>query len=170
MPALAKLLTDTKLSHMARFALQYNTSTQATEALRNALDQLRDDNLKIGLVGSLGARGDRGAVSQIARYLTSSNAALTRAAIRSLGQIGGSEAAAILSKVRVRQNLKLLQADSLLLCADSLAAEGKVAKATEIYAGLASPRSPSMIRVAACRGMIQANPDKSATVISAMLK
>jgi len=167
--ALAKLLTDKKLSHMARFALQSNGSAQAGEALLDALDQVSDD-LKVGVVGSLGVRGERKSAAQIGKLVSSSNAALARAAIRSLGQIGGSEGAAILVKAQVPESLRLLQADSLLLCADSMAAESKVAEATEIYNGLAATGNPSMIRVAACRGMIRANPDKSATVISAMLK
>jgi HEAT repeat protein len=168
--ALAKLLTDTKLSHMARYALQSNPSAQAGAALRMALGQVRNDNLKIGLVGSLGVRGERQAVGQIAKLLNASNATLAQAAIRALGQIGGEQAANVLVQAKMPAAMKLLQADSILLCADSLAAEGKAAEATEIYSNLAAAGNPSMIRVAACRGVIRANPDKSATVISAMLK
>jgi len=169
-PALAKLLKDTKLAHMARFALQHNSSAQAAAALRAELGQTRDDNLKIGLIGSLGARGDREAVSQIAPYLTSKNKALAQAAVRALGVIGGSQAAGLLTKAQVCQSLKPLQADSILLCADSLAEQSKGAQAAKIYSDLAAAGNPAMVRVAANGGLIRTNPAQACKVISTMLK
>ena len=169
-PALAKLLAEQKLSHMARRALQHNPCAQAGAALRAALDQVGDENLQIGLIGSLGARREAGAISQIAPYLKSNNAALSQAAIRALGHIGGKEAAAILTKADVPESLKALQADSVLMCADSLLAAGQLADAKAYYQNLTTAGTASMIRVAAYRGVIQANPQDAVTVIAAMVK
>ncbi|GEM_PF-201308 len=169
-PVLAKLLTDAKLSHMARVALQHNACVEAGAALRAALAEVEDENLKIGMIGSLGARGERGSVSQIGSYLTSDNAVLSGAAIRALGHIGGKEAAAILATADVADSLRALQADSVLMCADSLLAAGERADAKAYYGKLTTAGTASMVRVAAYRGMIRTNPQDAATVIGTMVK
>jgi len=88
---------------MARFALQFMAAPEAGAALREALPEL-DGDLKIGVIGSLGQRGDREAVPQIMGLVAGGNSDISRAAIESLGRIGGSEAA--------WQVLKCLQASS----------------------------------------------------------
>ncbi len=95
-PALSKLLADRDLSHMARFALQYMSAPEAGAALRQALTRF-EGNLKVGVIGSIGQRGDRKAVSELARLITSSNTDVARAAIGALGRIGGSQAASALA-------------------------------------------------------------------------
>ncbi|MBN1845691.1 MAG: DUF1080 domain-containing protein [Sedimentisphaerales bacterium] len=168
--ALARLLDDKKLSHMARFALQFNPSDEAGDALRAALGRIGDIELKIGLVGSLGARRDRQAAGQIAGLIGSANPALAQAALRALGDIGGDEAAAALARAQVRPDLQLLKDDAYLRCADGLAAEGKKAAALEIYRQMSDAGRPTMIRVAASRGLILADPRQASPVIVAMLK
>ncbi len=56
-PALAPMLTDGKLSHMARYALEWIPGPEACQALLAALPQAAA-NLKIGIIASLGVRGD----------------------------------------------------------------------------------------------------------------
>ncbi len=56
-PALAALLPDKELSHMARFALERIPAPEAAQALRDTLPKL-DGSLKIGVIASLGARRD----------------------------------------------------------------------------------------------------------------
>src|SRR6187549_3837745 len=63
-PALAALLADEKLSHMARYALQCIPGPEAGKALVEALPKV-SGKLKIGVVSSLGARGDSAAVASL---------------------------------------------------------------------------------------------------------
>ncbi|MFH1715806.1 MAG: family 16 glycoside hydrolase, partial [Planctomycetota bacterium] len=104
-PALSKLLADKELSHMARFALQYMPVPEAGAALHESLAKL-DGDLKIGVVGSLGQRGEKAAVPEIAKLITGSDTNLARAAIGALGKIGGLEATRALAETRVPTALK----------------------------------------------------------------
>jgi hypothetical protein len=56
-PILAPLLSDEKLAHYARFALEANSAPAVDELLRKSLDQLHG-NLLIGVINSLGVRKD----------------------------------------------------------------------------------------------------------------
>ena len=154
-PALAALLTDKDLSHMARFALQFMPAPEAGDALRAALTKL-DGDLKIGVVGSLGQRGDRASVPALAKLIADRDTNLARAAIRALGQIGGAEAAAALADAKVAQALKVDRDDSYLMCADSLLAEGKTFEAVAIYREMIAPSNGTWIRIAAYKGLIKA--------------
>ncbi|MHC4726708.1 MAG: family 16 glycoside hydrolase, partial [Planctomycetota bacterium] len=95
-PALSKLLDDRELSHMARFALQHMSAPEAGDALRQALTTL-EGNRKIGVIGSIGQRGDQKAVTELAKLITGDNPKAARAAIDALGRIGGSQAALALA-------------------------------------------------------------------------
>ena len=68
-PALTALLTgqDAELKECARRALEKNPAQSSTESLRAALKQGEDANWKIGLIQSLGERGDAESVSLIDR-------------------------------------------------------------------------------------------------------
>src|ERR1017187_4476050 len=57
-PALEALLPDPDMSHMARYALERIPAAQAGEALERQLRKL-NGQLKIGVIASLGARGQR---------------------------------------------------------------------------------------------------------------
>jgi HEAT repeat protein len=129
-PVLATLLGDDTLSHYARLTLEHLTESQAAEkALLEAL-QSAADPLKIGIIGSLAARGDEQAVSAIATFTQSTNAALSKAAIAALGRIGGKTAAAAIAKAlpgktpeNVEREVRVAQQDSLLLTADHMRVE-----------------------------------------------
>ena len=54
-PALAALLADKQLSHMARYALERIPAPEAAAALRDSLGKLPTE-LKVGVIGSLGGR------------------------------------------------------------------------------------------------------------------
>jgi len=131
-PALAKLLPDEKLSHMARFALERNSSREAGDALRSAMGTVTG-KLKLGMVATLGGRRDAGSVSALRRMLAAGDEEMTRAAISALGRIGTREAADALTYARPPEKLKRLAADACLMCADRLAAGGEGARASAIY-------------------------------------
>jgi len=122
--ALSKLLGDARLSHMARYALQHMPGEQAATALRSAMGRLKG-KLKIGMISSLGARGDRKAVAALAGLVDGDDADLALAAIRALGRIAGPAAAKALAAARVADAMKAELADAQLLCADRMLADGE---------------------------------------------
>ncbi len=98
-PALAALLGDEKLSHMARYALETIPDPSVDDALRDAMGKLKGRPL-MGVIGSLGVRRDAKAVDAMAKLLADADAELAQAAARALGQIGTPEAAKALSRAR----------------------------------------------------------------------
>ena len=167
-PALSKLLTDEKLSHMARFALQHMPGPEAGAALREALPKLAG-SLKIGLVGSIGQRGDRQAVPELAKLVTDSNTEIARAAIGALGRIGGPQAAKILAEAKVPAELTGERDNAQLMCADSMLADGQSSEAVAIYRKMTSADNSTWIRIAAYKGFVQAEKDKSVPVVLTLL-
>ncbi|UCE47540.1 MAG: ThuA domain-containing protein, partial [Phycisphaerales bacterium] len=168
-PALAKLLDDEDLSHMARFALQHMPAPQAGAALRQALPQLKGD-LKIGLIGSIGQRCDRKAVVQIAKLATDGNNRIARAAMEALGRIGGPQAAEALSKTKAPANLTAVRDNAYLMCADSMLAEDQKDEAVKIYREMSSAGKSTWIRIAAYKGLVQAEKEEAVPVVLALLK
>lgn len=167
-PALAELLYDEKFSDEARFALQGFASADVDRALCIALDTLRGDS-RIGLIGSIGQRGCRKAVPQLAELICSEDAVLAGAAISALGRIRGEEAANVLARSVVLPELKVLRDDAYLQCADSMAAEGSSGEAAAIYRELSRKGNPAMIRIAAFRGTIRLEGERAIPSIREML-
>ena len=166
---IAALLTDKTYSHMARYALQRLPAPEATAALANLLGKV-DDNLAMGLIGSLADRGDRSVVPQIAPYATHKNAAVAEAAIKALGKIGGSAADKTLADASIAREFRPLRDDARLLCADSLLADGKAAEAAAIYDEYAGRRSVEpVIRLAAYGGLLKARGEGAVPTIMELL-
>jgi HEAT repeat protein len=90
-PALAALLPDKQLSHMARFALERITAPEAAAALRDALPKLSGAQ-KAGVISSLGTRKDAASVPRLAELLGDGDATIARAAAYALGVIRTPEA------------------------------------------------------------------------------
>ena len=168
-PALAKLLADEKLSHMARFALQQMPCEQAGAALRAALGTL-DGTLRIGVIGSLGQRRDRRAVARLATLAADADQATAAAAISALGAVGGPDATGALAALRAPKPLRDVWADAYLRCADSLARAGKDADAAAIYRALLAEGRPTMIRIAALRGICLTETDQAAGRLLRLMK
>ena len=168
-PDLAELLGDAELSHMARFALQHLPTPEAGAALRAALATLEGD-LRVGVIGSLGLREDRQAVDRLAPLVTSTDQDTASAAIKALGRIGGREAAQSLATVNIPAALAASREDSLLMCADSLLAEGQRDRAVAIYREMAGEDHGTWIRIAAYRGLVQAEPTRAVPSVLALLR
>ncbi len=97
-PVLASQLGDETMSHYARLTLERMTDSKAAgKALIKALGKV-PDTLKIGIMGSLAARGDEKGVKPIARQLRSDNPAVSRAAMAALSTIGGKHATKAIAK------------------------------------------------------------------------
>jgi len=168
-PALAEMLPDDRLSHMARFALQRIPGTKVDAILREALGKL-DDDLLIGLVSSIGARGDRDAVRQISSLLTNRDAVAAEAAISALGRIGGTDASKALRQAKVAPELENCRADACLVCADGLLDEGDVSAAADIYREIARDTNSTTIRVAAYKGIVRVEKDAALPAVLALLE
>lgn len=168
-PVLSAMLADKKLSHMARFALQFMSAPEAGAALRQAVSKL-DGDLKIGVVGSLGQRGDCEAVSELAKLIGDRDQNLARAAIGALGRIGGQQAADALAGAKVSKSLQVDRDDAYLLCADSMLAEGQTREAVAIYRKMMASSNGTWIRIAAYKGLIKAEKEKAVPYIVALLK
>jgi len=131
-PALAKLLHDEELSHMARHALQTNDAPEAVKALVGAIDKA-PKKIKIGIISSLGARGTGVPVAPLATTLTDKDAEISTAGALALGAIGSTDAAKALGSAKVNDTNRIAVCDAMLHCAENMLAHGKKADAKTIY-------------------------------------
>jgi HEAT repeat protein len=154
-PALAALLPEQDLSHMARYALERIAAPEAAQALRDALPKVSGP-LKVGVIGSLGARGDAASVSALTALLEDSDATVVSAAACALGDIGTPEAATALGQFakKAPEGVKPAAADGCLVCAARLLADGKKAEAMAAYQSLKGEEQTKLVRLAATRGML----------------
>ena len=153
-PILAELLADEDHSHMARYALERIPASEAAEALRDALPKV-SGNVKIGVISSIGGRGDGAAVSALRQLVKDSDASVARAAATALGDIGNVEAAKALHEAKPSAaETKQAVIDARLTCAEALLADNNKAAAREIYKSLAGDDQAKLVRLAATRGML----------------
>lgn len=154
-PALATLLPDEQLSHMARYALQPMACPEAGKALRDALAATTGATL-VGIINSVGERRDAEAAPTLVKLLRDADAAVAQAAARALGKIAGDEAAKALAAARHGASGAMLQSvtDAWLRCADAWLAAGQKDKAKAIYEPLYGDREPKNVRAAALRGLV----------------
>jgi HEAT repeat protein len=151
-PTLAAKLADEELSHMARYALERIQAPEAAQALRDALPKLNGP-LKIGVMSSLGSRGDRESAPALASLLEVVDASIVRAAAIALGDIGGAEAVAALSSAEGAEATSAI-VDARLICAERLLKDGHKAEALAIYKPLVANELPKHVRLAATRGLL----------------
>ncbi|MBN2316777.1 MAG: HEAT repeat domain-containing protein [Sedimentisphaerales bacterium] len=156
-PALAALLGDEKLSHMARYGLEPIPDPAVDEAFRAALGKLKGMQL-VGVIGSVGVRGDTQAVPLLIPMLQDPNPEVARATARALGNIGNSAAAQALQNrlKNVSGTDKLHVCEGLLRCAEALAAENQTQQAIAIYDQLRKLDDPHQARAGGLRGAILA--------------
>ena len=159
-PALAALVTDKELSHIARVALERIPAPEAGKALRDALDATRGAQ-KAGVIGSLGARRDTECIAALATLVADTDPAIASAAATALGDIGTPEAAQALAGAKPASDaVKAKANDGCLACAERLLAAGKKAEAKTIYASLLSGNPSKNVRLAATRGLLLASGKK----------
>lgn len=153
-PALAELLPENDLSHMARYALERIPDAEAAQVMREALPKL-DPALKIGVISSLGVRQDEASVPVLAELVASDDGSVARSAAMALGDIRTEDAAKALAGARPSDaGVKLAATDASLACAGSLLADGKKAEALAVYKGFAGAEQPKHVRFAATRGIL----------------
>jgi HEAT repeat protein len=151
--ALASLLNDNDLSHMARYALERIEAPEAAQALRDALPSLKG-TLKIGVIGSLGVRRDSAAIAVLTAALADADVAVATAAATALGDIGTEQAVESLSQATASAGVKPAVLDAMLASAERLLADGKKAAALGVYKQLLKDNPPKNVRLAATRGLL----------------
>jgi len=159
-PALAALLTDEKLSHMARYALERMPCDEAVAAVRDALGKT-DGKVKVGVINTLGVRRDAASTDALIALTGDSDPMVAGAAASALGAIGTPEAAKALAALQEKApaELRLVAADAYLACAEKLLAAGKKADAMKIYQAL-SKSDIKHVGLAAKRGLVAAMGSK----------
>lgn len=173
-PALAMLLTDAHLSHMARYALQRIPHEEAGKALRESLAKTSGE-LRIGIVNSLGERRDAAAVPIVDGLLTSADRDTALAIVEMLGKVGNEAAAEVLARLeRMRVPGAATTptdrlADALLRCADALATDGHGKRARELYSLAGREGHHRHVRIAALRGLAFLQPIETAPMVADLL-
>ena len=153
--SLEALLTDKEMAHNARFALQGLPGGAATAALVRALDKTEGD-LRIGVIGSLGARGDSAAASPLAPWISSNNEIEAAAAVSALRRLASPAAAAVLQSATVPDALQAARLNAILACADSAMRKGDPSAATTLYELVKKDVQCSPLqRLAAHRGLLE---------------
>jgi HEAT repeat protein len=162
-PALAALLSDPKLSHMARYALEPIPDPAVDDALRGALGKQKG-RLLVGVVGSIGVRRDVKAVEPLTRLLQDSDTDVARAAARALGRIGTADATKVLVQTLAKAPpaTRTAVADACLACAESLLAHGKRTEAAAVYETVGKADLPKDFRIAAMQGALFARQSEDA--------
>ncbi len=174
-PALAALLIDEKMSHMARMALEAMPCPEAGDALRAALTAT-NGALKVGVIGSVAVRKEKESVPALEALISDADAEVAMAAARGLGKIGTAKAAKTLTSSVAEANVPplVLQArcDGLLGCAEAFIQRGKPEKASAIYDLLRTlPGASIEVRGAALRGAaLSQSPELGAPLLVEALK
>ncbi len=169
-PQLAGLLDTVERADMARYALERIPGPEASKALLNALPGAPDE-VKIGIINSLGERQCKRAVGALAPLVTAENAGVAEAAVSALGKIGGPKAVEVLAAAQEKlpDALEAYWADAYLLCADKLLEQDKKPEAVRIYKAMYKPGAPASIRVAAFCGLVKARGADSVELVTEAL-
>jgi hypothetical protein len=171
-PALAALLPEPKLSHMARFALERIPGLEADKALRDALSRLQGLQ-KIGVINSLGERRDQGAARLLAKNLSDSDALVAESSGVALGKIGNPLALNALRQARVHASPANRAAitDACLFVGRLLLAEKKAEPAFALFQEIYSDASEHQAkRLAALTGLVAARPSATASLVLPILR
>jgi HEAT repeat protein len=147
-PALAALLANPKMAHYARFGLEPIPDPSVDEALRRALAQL-EGRLLVGVINSIGKRGDTKAVEALAKLATDSDDEVAAAAAAALGRIATPECATQLTKAL--DHTKRV-AGACLECAERLLPQSNKEAALALYGALLRRSDlPESLRMLATR-------------------
>ncbi len=149
---LASMLGDKDHSHMARYALQSIPTEAASTALVDSLDSVSGE-LKAGVLGTIGARGDNSAVTAIAKLIGDNDRVVATAAANALGAIRSADAAKALVKSKPADDVTGAVTNATLSCAEGMLASGDKSGAKAIYQKLMT-NSEKQVKLAATRGML----------------
>ena len=165
-PALAGLLADAQLSHIARCALEPMPYPEAGQALREALTRT-DGQVKAGIIHTLGFRREQAAVPDLLPLLKAEDSAVAAAAAAALGRSGGLDTVPALADFRATAPaaLRPVAAEASLALAERLVAQGERDAAAGIYTELQADTWPQHVRLGAFAGSLQARPEQAAAAL-----
>ncbi len=168
-PVLAALLTDEQLSHSARYALEAMFVPQAGDALLAALPKT-SGLIRLGLINSLGMRGQREAVPALIKLLADADSETAVASAWALGHIGRPEAIRPLQNATGKSSPQLHRAatDALLACACRLLDVGNRSKAAAVFQRVYDHDKNPSVRLAAYRGLLRSSGNGLRLMISAI--
>lgn len=147
---LLKMLDDPETANLARYALEGIPSSAVDRGLLKKLSAVSDEEMKIGIITTLGVRKCDSAVGTLAKAVRD-NPATAAALIQAMGAIGTLQAAEQLQKMGAGESVQ----DALLNCAESLFEQGKTDAAQGIYSKLYASGSSSEIRAAGLTGLVR---------------
>jgi len=168
-PTLIEMCVNPKTTDIALYALQRIPDKAVDTALRKVLDKTSGKS-KIGIINTLGMRGDSESVSAIKDLVYNPDQMVVRSAVSALGHIADFQASKALAEAlnKTKGQLRLMVLDSYLKCADKFLAEGNERQAMPIYTQLYNSDEPIQIRSASLRGIITAKKTKAADMIIAI--
>lgn len=170
------LLDDPKTANQCCFALEKIASPAVDQGLLKKLNTVKDTDVKIGIINTLGVRGSEDAVAPLGNLVRSPDNKIASAAVRALGQIPSRSAVDMLSLSSKRTEntaLKTELQDALLGCSQKMAqmdASYRTASNTRnMYRDLYAENNASLIRVAAFRALIHSgHPDSDDLLLAAV--
>lgn len=148
--SIAKYLGDQRLATYARSALENIPGPAASTALRNALKNVKGDQL-VGVINSINKRKDSQATSELTDLLSDKNTKVATAAAHALGSIGTKTAAQALQAAIGKGN-ETVQREvgfACLMCARSLAKQGDKQTALALTEAVHQANLPKNIKLAA---------------------
>lgn len=168
---LASMLGDEATSDMARYALGRIPSDAVDKLLRRSLNET-SGKIRIGIINSIGVRGDVEAVGLLEKFVSSDNAETASAAVSALGRIGTKQAADLLAnqmeKVKIVTKKKFM--DAYLNCGYKLTEAGKNRQALEIFEKVYKSEADRSSRIAAFRGMVGSSGRRAGSLIIEAIK
>ena len=147
---LAGLLADEKLAAYVRCGLESIADPAAGDALRAASARLHG-KLLIGVVNSIGVRGDAKAVGALTKIATDPSSGATAEALTALGRIATPEALQTLRRSIKAESAatRAAAADASLICAERQLALGQRGLAAAIYDFVRASDVPKPAQLAA---------------------
>lgn len=170
-PELAKLLPDAELASWARIALEAIPGEESNRALRDAAESL-EGILQVGVINSIGVRGDSGATDLLAARLADDDAQVAAAAAVALGHVGGDQATAVLTTALAdsRSRVRSAAAEGCILCAERSWRSGDAGAATRLYDQVRSADVPAADVLSATRGAILARGESGVPLLLEQLR
>lgn len=164
--ALASLLKsdDPHVVDGARMALEYNSSSAATDALIQGLDAAKSEKQILGFIDSLGLRGDGMAISSVVKHLRSENVAIANGAALALGKLGEANPSQV-KKAKLHVNLQASSADKVAVEQALL----RISRDWTQCSRLVQEGANSAVRAAAFQKCIDLSSGRSARLLAKVL-
>src|SRR5215471_11894896 len=147
-PTLVGMLADPKTADMGRYALERIPGAAVDRALREALPK-SSGRVRIGIVNTIGVRGDAGAVSSLRTIALGAQADEASAALDALAHIADIAAAGAIGEAYAKN--PHASAEAYLQAANRMAERGNTTSAASIYQKLYASAEPATVKAAALR-------------------